>query len=39
MELEVWVDGAHVAMLSENRRQLTMVYTGSSQSTCWEGML
>ncbi|WP_298388011.1 HipA domain-containing protein [Ferrimicrobium sp.] len=30
MELEVWLDGKHVAMLSENRRQLTMVYTGEA---------
>ncbi len=30
MELEVWLNGTHVAMLSENRRQLTMVYTGEA---------
>lgn len=30
MELEVWLNGRHVAMLSENRRQLAMVYTGEA---------
>jgi serine/threonine-protein kinase HipA len=30
MELEVWLNGTHVAMLSENRRQMTMAYTGEA---------
>ena len=34
MELEVWLHGKHVAMLSENRRQLTMVYTGVAHPIC-----
>ncbi len=31
MELEVWLNGTHVALLSENRRQLTMAYTGDAR--------
>ena len=31
MELEVWLGGVHVAMLSENRRQMAMVYTGEAR--------
>ena len=31
MELEVWLDGIRVATLSENRGQMTMVYTDEAQ--------
>ncbi len=30
MELEVWLNGTHVATLSENRRHMAMVYTGEA---------
>lgn len=31
MELEVWLNGIHVATVSQNRRQMTMVYTNEAQ--------
>lgn len=31
MELDVWLNGIHLATLSEKRRQMTMVYTSEAQ--------